>query len=177
MKMKFCFFLTRDYIFVATWHVATWHVAHFVLTCPKQKFGVTHTYTHTHTHTYTHKNDMAKKKNNVAQKIGWCQQKQVDIARKSVSCQQKTWCSSKRYFMSTETRWCCTKKYFALKKVISFFPEWPTIFLYRSSLPLAKSNIINSIWENVFKSTLMQIWKSPHMFVFNKNNTPKISHS
>ena len=27
------------------------------------------------------------------------------------------------------------------------------------------------------KGTLMQIWKSPYMFVSNKNNTLKISHS
>ena len=77
----------------------------------------------------TKKSFAAKKKCDVAQKLIWCQQKQVDIAGKSVSCRQKH-------------DDAVQKNYFVLKKGYHFFLERLAIFLYRSSLSIAKLNSI-----------------------------------
>ena len=119
IKMKFYFFLTHDYIFVAMWQWRYIIMTQNFKRCPKHKFDV------------TRKVILCwNKKFDVAQKIIWCRQKRVDVARKSVSCQQKkSWCCTKRYFLSTKTRWSCIKKIFCAQKSYYFFLEWRTILL------------------------------------------------
>ena len=91
----------------------------------------------------TKKSFAAKKKFDVAQKLIWCQQKQVDIAGKSVSCQQKKLMLHKKSISCRQKHDDAVQKsYFVLKKGYHFFLERLAIFLYRSSLSIAKLNTI-----------------------------------
>ena len=57
------------------------------------------------------------KKFDVAQKIIWCWQKQVDVHEKAFHVNEnKSMLHRRKYFMSKKTWWCCTKKIFHVEK-------------------------------------------------------------